>query len=240
MHILPAIDLKHGKCVRLRQGAKDSATVYGDDPRAMALRWRDEGATILHLVNLDGAFDDADAENLRAAEQIVTALDIPVQFGGGVRTAAQAATLFDLGMARVILGTVAVEKPELVGELVARYGAARIVVGIDARDGNVLTHGWETDTAQPVIETARAMAALGVERIIYTDVSRDGMLIGVNVESTAELARESGLKIIASGGIGSLDDIRALRAVADAGIEGCIVGKALYEARFTLGEAMAV
>ena len=235
MQILPAIDLKHGKCVRLRQGAKDSATVYGDDPQAIALRWHDEGATILHLVNLDGAFDDADAENLRAAEQIVTALDIPVQFGGGVRTAAQAATLFDLGVARVILGTVAVEKPELVGELVAKYGAA----GIDARDGRVLTHGWETDTAQPVIETARAMAALGVERIIYTDVSRDGMLTGVNVESTAELARESGLKIIASGGIGSLDDIRALRAVADAGIEGCIVGKALYEARFTLGEAMA-
>lgn len=239
MRIFPAIDLKNGRCVRLRQGVKDSETVYSDDPLDVALRWRDEGAAALHLVNLDGAFDGPDAKNLRATERIVSKIGIPVQFGGGVRTIRQAADLIELGAARIILGTVAAERPELVGEMLERFSPARIVIGVDARDGRVLTHGWESDAGRDAVELAREMAALGVERIVYTDVSRDGMLTGPNVAATQRIAEASGLKVIASGGVSSLADIVRLKAAATSGVEGCIVGKALYENRFTLREALA-
>ncbi|MFQ3639026.1 MAG: 1-(5-phosphoribosyl)-5-[(5-phosphoribosylamino)methylideneamino]imidazole-4-carboxamide isomerase [Chloracidobacterium sp.] len=234
--VIPAIDLRQGKCVRLRQGEKASATVYADDPLAVAQQWRDQGARWLHVVNLDGAFDDGDAENLHATAAIARSVGIPVQFGGGVRSLAAAEWLFELGVQRIILGTVAVEQPALLDDFLGRYGSAAIVVGIDARHNQVVTHGWQTDSRRSPLALAQQVKAQGVERIIYTDVARDGMLIGVNVTATAELARLTGLHIIASGGVAELSDIRALAATGV--IEGCIVGKALYEQRFTLSAAL--
>ncbi len=233
--IIPAIDLQQGRCVRLRQGEKNSATVYAADPLQVARRWCDEGARWLHIVNLDGAFDDADAENLRATVRIVRAIAVPVQFGGGVRSLAAAERLFDLGVRRLILGTVAIEQPALVAELVARFGTEAIAVGIDAKWGQVVTHGWQTAGNCTPLSLAQQVQAQGVTRIIYTDIARDGMLSGVNVAATTELAQATGLKVIASGGVADLADLQALAATGV--IEGCIVGKALYEGRLTLRAA---
>ncbi len=236
LDVIPAIDLRHGKCARLRQGDKDSATIYADDPLDVAQRWRDEGARWLHVVNLDGAFDERDTENLQATARIARGADLPIQFGGGVRSLAAAERLFDLGARRVILGTVAVEQPALVAELIARFGPEAIVVGIDAKEGKVATCGWQAASACAPLELARRAQAAGVARIVYTDIARDGMLIGVNVAATAELAQATGLRVIASGGVADLADLQALAATGV--IEGCIVGKALYEGRFTLRAAL--
>ncbi len=233
--VIPAIDLRHGRCVRLRQGEKTSVTVYADDPLAVARRWQEEGATWLHVVNLDGAFEDSDAENLTATARLVQNVDLAIQFGGGIRRLADAERLFDLGVKRIILGTVAVEQPDVLDQFLARFGAAAVIVGIDARQNRVVTHGWQTDNQCTPAELALQVRTQGVERVIYTDVARDGMLIGVNVTATAELARTTGLRVLASGGVAELTDIQALAATGV--IEGCIVGKALYERRFTLGEA---
>ena len=233
--VIPAIDLRHGRCVRLRQGEKTNVTVYADDPLAVARQWQEEGATWLHVVNLDGAFEDSDAENLTATARLAQHIDLPIQFGGGIRHPADAERLFDLGVKRIILGTVAVEQPEVLDQFLARFGPAAVVVGIDARHNRVVTHGWQTDSQHTPIELALQVKAQGVGRVIYTDVARDGMLSGVNVAATAELARATGLQVIASGGVAELADIQALAATGV--IEGCIVGKALYEQRFTLGEA---
>jgi phosphoribosylformimino-5-aminoimidazole carboxamide ribotide isomerase len=233
--VIPAIDLRHGRCVRLRQGEKTNVTVYADDPLAVARQWQEEGATWLHVVNLDGAFEDSDAENLTATARLAQHIDLPIQFGGGIRHPADAERLFDLGVKRIILGTVAVEQPEVLDQFLARFGPAAVVVGIDARQNRVVTHGWQTDSRHTPIELALQVKAQGVGRVIYTDVARDGMLSGVNVAATAELARATGLQVIASGGVAEVADIQALAATGV--IEGCIVGKALYEQRFTLGEA---
>jgi phosphoribosylformimino-5-aminoimidazole carboxamide ribotide isomerase len=233
--VIPAIDLRHGRCVRLRQGEKTNVTVYADDPLAVARQWQEEGATWLHVVNLDGAFEDGDAENLTATARLAQHIDLPIQFGGGIRHPADAERLFDLGVKRIILGTVAVEQPEVLDQFLARFGPAAVVVGIDARQNRVVTHGWQTDSQHTPIELALQVKAQGVGRVIYTDVARDGMLSGVNVAATAELARATGLQVIASGGVAEVADIQALAATGV--IEGCIVGKALYEQRFTLGEA---
>ncbi|OYT71552.1 MAG: 1-(5-phosphoribosyl)-5-[(5-phosphoribosylamino)methylideneamino]imidazole-4-carboxamide isomerase [Chloracidobacterium sp. CP2_5A] len=235
MEVIPAIDLRQGKCARLRQGDKDRVTIYADDPLAVAQQWRDEGARWLHVVNLDGAFDERDTENLQATARMARSVGIPIQFGGGIRSRAAAERLFDLGVRRIILGTVAVERPALVAELVARFGAEAIVVGIDAKQGKVATHGWQAAGDCAPLELAQRMQAEGVTRIVYTDIARDGMLIGVNVAATAELAQATRLRVIASGGVADLPDLQALAATGV--IEGCIVGKALYEGRFTLRAA---
>ena len=251
--IYPAIDLRNGQVVRLRQGDPLAQTVFGDDPAAVARRWAEQGAEWLHVVNLDGALTsqpplpcagegeargDLQGVNLRRLAEIRAATDLPVQFGGGLRTADDVALVLGLGATRVVLGTVAVRQPEVVAQAVARFGAERIVVGIDARNGMVATHGWQETSALDALTVAQRMADLGVRRTVFTDIARDGMLSGVNVAATAALARESGLKIIASGGVASLDDIRALAARAADGIEGVIVGQALYTGAVDLAEAV--
>ncbi len=239
MIIFPAIDLRQGRVVRLRQGRADAETVFADDPLQVAGQWEQQGAAWLHVVNLDGAFGQQ-SPNLAVVRDIVAAVGIPVQFGGGLRDLAAVAEALRLGVARVILGTVAVRQPEVVAEAVRRFGAERIVVGIDARDGRVAVHGWTEVSAVEAAELGRRMAGMGVRRAVYTDVSRDGMLTGVNVEATAALARATGLRVIASGGVASLDDIRRLKAVEPDGVEGVIIGQALYAGAVGLGEAIEV
>lgn len=242
MIVYPAIDMRGGRCVRLRQGDFAAETVFADDPADAARRWVDEGAAWLHVVNLDGALGEvgADSPNLAALERILRVAPAPVQFGGGVRSLGDVARLLGLGVARVILGTVAVRQPEVVAEAVAQHGAERVAVGIDARDGRVTVQGWTEAAETTAPELAARMAALGVRHAIYTDVGRDGMLVGVNVEGTVGLARASGLQVIASGGVASLDDVRALKAREDEGIAGVIIGMALYRGAIRLPEALAV
>jgi phosphoribosylformimino-5-aminoimidazole carboxamide ribotide isomerase len=232
--LIPAIDLKGGKCVRLREGAEGSATEYGDDPVAMGLRWQDQGAARLHLVDLDGAFA-GDGRHTAIARRLFSALRIPVQFGGGLRTLDQIERILDLGAARAVVGTVALEHPGIVEEAVRRRGSA-VVVGIDARAGQVAVRGWVEQSTLSAVDLARKMGELGVERIIYTDISRDGMLTGANVEESASLARETGLKVIASGGVSCPDDVRRVWENRDAGIEGVILGRALYENRIDFAD----
>jgi phosphoribosylformimino-5-aminoimidazole carboxamide ribotide isomerase len=203
----------------------------------MARHWESLGATRLHLVDLDGAFSGNPA-HLAAAAAIFRALAIPVQFGGGVRTLEQVERLLDLGAARVILGTVAVEDPALVAEAVRRRGPGSIVVGIDARAGRVAVRGWVESSGATAVDLGARMRALGVERVVYTDVARDGMLRGVNVEETEALARATGLAVIASGGVAGLADVAELRARSAAGIEGVILGRALYERRIDFPAAL--
>lgn len=239
MIVYPAIDLRGGRCVRLVQGQASRERVYSADPAAMAQTWEQQGARWLHVVNLDGALGDQGAANMAALSAILAGIEVPVQFGGGLRSADDVARLLDAGVARVVLGTVAVREPDVVVDVLARFGPQRIAVGIDARDGRVATHGWLEISDVLAVDLARQMAELGVERIVYTDIQRDGMLTGPNVEATQQLAEETGLAAIASGGVGSLDDIRTLAAHTSAGIEGVIVGMALYEGRFTLADAIA-
>jgi phosphoribosylformimino-5-aminoimidazole carboxamide ribotide isomerase len=239
MIVFPAIDLRQGKCVRLRQGRPEAETVFSDNPVAMAEHWASQGAEWLHVVNLDGAFGQA-SSNLRVVEEITAAVKIPVQFGGGLRTMADIEGALRLGLARVILGTVTVEEPSLVAEAVQRFGAESIVVGIDAQNEKVATHGWQEVSSMTAIELAFRVKELGVKRVVYTDIARDGMLSGVNVEATRELAQRTGLKIIASGGVSSLDDLRYLKEVEASGVEGVIIGQALYSGALELKKAIEV
>lgn len=225
--LIPAIDLKGGKCVRLQQGRLSHSTEYSDDPLAMALAWQAQGARRLHLVDLDGAFSGR-TSHLDLIGSIIRALKIPVQFGGGVRTLDQIASILDLGAERVILGTVAVEDPALVAEAVRRHADA-IVVGIDARAGKVALRGWVHETPVTSARLAQRVKDEGVSRIIYTDVSRDGTLKGVNVDETEKLARAAGIPVIASGGISDIGNVRFLWERRGSGIEGVILGRALYE-----------
>ncbi len=227
LELIPAVDLKGGKCVRLQEGISSRSTEYSSDPVSMALHWQEQGATRLHLVDLDGAFSGI-AAHLPIARSIFRALKIPVQFGGGLRTLEQIEYILDLGAERAILGTVAVDKHDVVEEAVRRYPGA-IVVGIDARRGKVALRGWVEQTAITAVELARQMKNLGVERVIYTDVARDGMLSGVNFEETEVLCRETGIRVIASGGVSRIEDIRALWERRACGIEGVILGRALYD-----------
>jgi phosphoribosylformimino-5-aminoimidazole carboxamide ribotide isomerase len=253
MIVFPAIDLRHGRCVRLRQGRAEDETVYGDDPAAVARQWVAQGAEWLHVVNLDGAFGESEATlrrpvNLRRLEEIHTAVpETPIQFGGGLRTLQDAETALSLGATRVILGTVAVRDPDLVVEALRRFGAERIVVGIDARDGQVATEGWrQVSDTTTALALGRAMRQRGVRRVVYTDIARDGMLAGVNVEATTALVRGTGLRVIASGGVASLDDLARLKAKEDrqgsngfaGGIEGVIIGQALYTGTISLPDAI--
>jgi phosphoribosylformimino-5-aminoimidazole carboxamide ribotide isomerase len=236
MIVFPAIDLRRGKCVRLRQGRPEAETVFSDDPVAMAKHWASQGAEWLHVVNLDGAFGQA-SSNLRVVKEIISS-NLQIQFGGGLRTMADIKGALEIGLARVILGTVAVEEPSLVAEAVQRFGAESIVVGIDARKGKVATHGWQEVSSLAATELALRVRELGVERIVYTDIIRDGMLSGVNVEATRELAQRTGLKVIASGGVSSLDELRRLQEAEASGVEGVIIGQALYSGALDLREAI--
>lgn len=232
--LIPAVDLKGGKCVRLEEGIASRATEYSDDPVAMALHWEQLGAARLHLVDLDGAFRGESA-HLGIAQSIFRSLKIPVEFGGGLRTLAQIEKILDAGAARAIVGTVAMDHPEIVEEAVRRHGSS-IVVGIDARQGKVALRGWVDQTVMEAVELARRMRQLGVERIIYTDVARDGMLRGVNCEETVRLCHDAAIRVIASGGVSSIRDVRTLWERRECGIEGVILGRALYDRKLDFSE----
>jgi len=240
MIIYPAIDLRQGRCVRLQQGNAAAETVFADDPLDAALAWVNAGAQWLHMVNLDGALGQSAEANIEALKRVLGAVDVPVQFGGGIRAIEDIEQILELGIDRVILGTVAVREPEIVRQSVAEFGSDRIAVGIDARDGMVAVEGWTAISQVRAVDLGRQMRMMGVTRVIYTDISRDGMLSGVNVQSTAELAQSTGLGVIASGGVATLDDIRALVAQSDQGIEGVIIGMALYRSAFTLQDALKI
>jgi phosphoribosylformimino-5-aminoimidazole carboxamide ribotide isomerase len=235
--VIPAIDLKGGRCVRLFQGDLARETVYGDDPVAMAARWEAEGGEWLHLVDLDGAVAGAPAhlEKLRA---IAARLTIPIEFGGGVRTLDGARAVFAAGAARLILGTVALEAPDLLEEITGAF-PGRVYVALDARGGRVATRGWTETTAVRVEDAAAACRARGAAGILFTDIARDGTGQGVNVAATAALAVAARIPVIASGGVASLEDVRALRAAAPSGIVATIVGRALYTGAVRLSEAIA-
>lgn len=239
MLIIPAIDLKDGRCVRLTQGRRQDVKVYDGEPVEIARGFQDAGARMLHLVDLDGAFSSTNSVNRKVARRIIRALEIPVQFGGGMRSVTDVQQLIEFGAAQVVLGTLAAESPETLEKFVQLFGF-RICVGIDARKGQVMTHGWEREGRLSAVELARRVADAGVDRIVYTDVSRDGTLEGVNIEQTCAIARESGLRVTASGGVSSLADIKRLKAAGDCGVDSVIIGKALYEGRFTLEEALRV
>lgn len=238
MLVIPAIDLRDGRCVRLLQGQRERETVYSTDPVAVALAWQDAGARWLHVVDLDGAFT-GQPQNQALVGAIARAVQIPVQVGGGIRDEGTVEAMLNLGVARVILGTKAATDPDLLAHLVARLGT-RIVVGIDCRDGVVAVQGWEAFAGETGIALGRKVKALGVERVIFTDISRDGTLHGPNTEAIAGFCTATRLKVIASGGVSTLDDIRALKRLVFLGVEGVIVGRALYERAFTLQEALAV
>jgi phosphoribosylformimino-5-aminoimidazole carboxamide ribotide isomerase len=237
MLIIPAIDLRGGCCVRLTQGRRETAKVYDGDPVDIAKGYEAAGAKMLHIVDLDGAFSEPNSRNRETLGNIVQSIQIPVQFGGGLRSVEQVKQVIDFGVARVVLGTLAVESNETLKTLLDLFGGEKIAVGIDAKGETVVTRGWEKEAALSAGAFAIQLASVGVERIIYTDVSRDGMLNGVNVEATCEIARASGLKVTASGGISSLEDIRRVSR-ADCGIDSAILGKALYEGYFTIQEAL--
>ena len=238
MVIFPAIDIRGGKCVRLFKGDFAQETVFSDKPEEMAAKWEAQGGKFLHLVDLDGALAGKSV-NLDVVKKIVDTVSIPVELGGGIRTMENIDEVLSLGVQRVILGSVAVKNPALVKEACQKYGD-RVVVGIDAKDGIVAVDGWGVSGDVEVTVLAKEMAKAGVKTIIYTDISRDGTLSGVNVEATARLARESGVKIVASGGVKSLDDIAALRPYEKDGIEGVIVGKSIYTGSLDLQEAIAL
>jgi len=237
MLIIPAIDLRDGKCVRLTQGRREEVKVYDGDAVDIARGFEEAGARMLHVVDLDGAFADKNALNRKVVRRIIRAVQIPVQFGGGLRSVSDVQQLIEYGAAQVVVGTLAAESPETLEMFVQLFGL-RVCVGIDAREGMVLTHGWERGGRMTAGALARRVADAGVDRIVYTDVSRDGMLAGPNLEQTCAIARESGLRVTASGGVSSLEDLSKLKTIQRCGVDSVIVGKALYEGRFTLKEAL--
>ena len=237
MLILPAIDLRGGNCVRLIKGDFKQETIYSEHPEEIALRWEGEDAEFLHVVDLDGALA-GEPQNMDAIKRILQAVTIPVEVGGGIRSMESIDHLLSIGVSRVILGSVAVHKEELVQEACSTYGN-RIVVGIDAKKGIVATDGWEKSGGISAVELAKKLGAFGLETIIYTDISRDGTLSGVNVTETAHLARASGIKVIASGGVKSISDIEELKKRECDGIIGVIVGKSIYEGTLSLIEAIS-
>ncbi|HEX7332733.1 MAG TPA: 1-(5-phosphoribosyl)-5-[(5-phosphoribosylamino)methylideneamino]imidazole-4-carboxamide isomerase [Pyrinomonadaceae bacterium] len=237
MIVIPAIDLRNGLCVRLLQGRRSEVTVYNEDPIAVAKEFAAAGAGMIHVVDLDGAFSETESPNRAVAKKIVEAVDVPVEFGGGIRSLDDAQQLSDAGVARIVLGTLAAESPELLKEFVDRF-ASKICVGIDARDGRVMTRGWEAATPVMAVDLARVMAGYGVERIIYTDIARDGMLSGPNIEQTLAVVHAADVRVTASGGVSSLDDIKRLRDTDEPRLDSVIIGKALYEGKFKLEEAI--
>ena len=236
MQIIPAIDLLDGHCVRLHQGDYDQVTRFSDDPVAQALAWQQQGAQRLHLVDLDGA-KSGQAVNDAAVKAITAALSIPVQLGGGVRTVERVEELLRCGLDRVILGTIALEQPELVDQLAATY-PDNIVVGIDAKNGKVATRGWIEESSTDATALAQRFSTSGIAAIISTDIATDGTLAGPNLEALRAMVEASAVPVIASGGIGNLEHLLSLLALAPLGVEGVIVGRALYDGRVDLAEAI--
>jgi len=239
MKIIPAVDIKGGKCVRLLQGRMDDETVYSDSPWEMALKWQEAGAELLHIVDLDGAIEGKGV-NDDAVREIVGRVEMKTELGGGIRDMARIDAILGLGVSRVVLGTVSVENPDLVRRAVEKYGPKRIIVGIDARDGIVATRGWTKSGWRPAVDLAREMKDIGIDRVVYTDISRDGMMTGPNIPETERFARETGLWVVASGGVSSIDDIRALKRIEQSGVDSVITGKAIYEGKLDLEEAIRV
>ncbi len=238
--VYPAMDLRRGRVVRLMQGDPNRETQYENDPLRVARRWRDAGASWLHVVNLDGAFGSSAADNLAALARVLgwaPAAGTHVQFGGGLRDMASVRRVLDLGVSRAVIGTAAVEDPALVEAALAAFGLERIAVGIDARDGRVRTHGWQQGAEITALELAHRWADSGVRWLIFTDVARDGMSTGLNLDATVNLARETGLNVIASGGVASLEDVSHTYR---AGLSGVIIGRALYEGQIALADALQI
>lgn len=235
MQVIPAVDIKGGKCVRLYQGNYNQETVFSDDPIAMALKWQAQGARRLHIVDLDGAAS-GEPRNIAAIEAIVKQTGLPVQLGGGIRDETTIKKLLDIGIQRVILGTAAIEQPELIRKLCQKYNEA-IIAGIDARDGIVAIYGWKKNTTVTALDLSQQMATLGVPRILYTDIKRDGTLTEPNYLAIAELIDKSKLPVIAAGGISAISHLKKLKKI---GVEGVIIGKALYTGNINLKEALAI
>ena len=239
MQIIPAIDIKEGRCVRLRQGRMEDETVFSDDPAAVARRWVEQGAQRLHIVDLDGA-RAGEPVNLPTIEQIARDCpDIPLQVGGGIRSEETIQTYLNIGVRYTVLGTRAVREPHFVQELCLEF-PGHIIVGLDAKDGKVATDGWSKLSHHDAIDLAQHFAQEGVAAIIFTDISRDGMMQGANVDSTVALAQALPIPVIASGGVTTLEDIQALQAVSNEGISGVIIGRALYEGSIDLKQALTL
>ena len=234
MQLYPAIDIKGGKCVRLTQGLFDNVKVYSDTPADMARLWVSQGATYLHLVDLDGALSGRSV-NEPVIRAIAESVSVPIQIGGGIRSKEAVSSMLNLGVQRVIIGTKAVENPQFIQEMIEEFGPEHIAVGVDAKDGMVAIEGWEKVSSLSASELCQQMKEYGVRHIVYTDISRDGMLTGPNVAATKKLTDDTGLDIIASGGVSSMDDLQNLYKQ---GIHGAIIGKALYEKRVDLKEAV--
>ena len=236
MLLLPAMDIQAGQCVRLYQGKKDEVTVYSEEPVAVAKLWERMNALMLHVIDLDAAFSGS-PQNLEVIEDIVKSISIPIQVGGGMRNLHTIEKVLSLGVKRVILGTAAIDNQEFVEDAVKEFDQG-IIVGIDSKDGYVAVEGWEATTHIEALQLAREMEQIGVQRIVCTDTSRDGTLQGLNVEFTKELAENTSLKVIASGGISSMYDLKRLNSLKRYGIEGAIIGKALYTGNIKLDEAL--
>jgi phosphoribosylformimino-5-aminoimidazole carboxamide ribotide isomerase len=238
MMIIPAVDIQAGKCVRLLQGKKNAVTVFSDDPADMARKWAAEGAELIHVVDLDGAFEKK-PQNFDAIRNILQRVDVPIQVGGGIRDRKTIARYFEVGVARIVIGTEAIANPTLVIEA-CKFWPGRIVVGIDARDGQVAVDGWTQITQVGAVQLARSFENCGVAAINFTDIHRDGMQTGPNIEETRRLAEAISIPVVASGGVSSLDDIKRLLPLIKAGVVGVIIGKALYTGAIDLNEAIAL
>ena len=234
MQLYPALDMKNGQCVRLRQVAFKDITIYSDAPEKVAAHWQEKGASFLHLVDLDGALAGYSV-NEEVIRRIADTVSIPIEIGGGIRSKEAVERMLDLGVRRVIIGTKAAEHPEFLRDMVRTFGEEAIVAGVDAKDGMVAVEGWEKVSSLTASDLCLTMKEYGVRHIVYTDISRDGMLSGPNVEATRKLTEETGLDIIASGGVSCMEDLKCLH---EAGIRGAIIGKALYENRIDLAEAV--
>ncbi|TCT17024.1 1-(5-phosphoribosyl)-5-[(5-phosphoribosylamino)methylideneamino] imidazole-4-carboxamide isomerase [Natranaerovirga pectinivora] len=234
MQLYPAIDIKKGQCVRLRQGKFEEMDVYSNTPEEVAKEWERLGGTFIHVVDLDGALVGKSV-NEETIKKIVEAVNVPVQVGGGIRTIQDIERKLNLGVSRVIIGTKAVEDPNLVKEAIRLFGPEKIVIGIDAKNGMVAVEGWEKVSKLTALDLCKDMASIGVKTVVYTDIAKDGMLMGPNLEYTGLLASETGLDIIASGGVSSLKDLENLEKV---NVEGAIIGKALYTNNIQLDEAV--
>ena len=234
MIIFPAIDIKDKKCVRLTQGDFDKVNIYGEDPSIMAKKWADYGAEFIHVVNLNGSRDEIGINDETLAK-VAKSVDVPIQVGGGIRDEKRVKELLDLGINRVIVGTMAIENKELLKELIEKYKAEKIVVSIDAKNGKVATHGWEKVSDIDSVDLCKELEQIGVKTIVYTDISKDGMLEGPNFDIYKELSQKTSLDIIASGGVTSIDDVKRL---LDMNMYGAIIGKALYDNRIDLKEVL--
>lgn len=250
MQIYAAIDLKNGKCVRLKQGDPAAETIYGEDPAAMAETWETIGTDWLHVVNLDGAFGDPDkaAKNINALQAILDRVSVPVEFGGGLRSPDDVKRALDLGVSRVVIGSMAADRPRQMLDILGEFGPEQIALGLDVRNGQVATHGWRQLAGTSALDLVKTIQTAGLKHVIYTDIARDGMLQGVNLEAAVALAQAGSaapspaqrFKVIVSGGVAGLDDVKAVKANEASGLEGLIIGQALYTGRVDLSEAMQV